>query len=135
MNTYSIQITVQAANMAAALASLGDAHVPTGCYVINDSVAPVQQAATEPAVTKASRRKSEPAAEQSKTESEAPAEQPKTEAVSLSEVRAFLTPFLKDAAIAPRVSELISTFGVSKLSAVPENKLGELLAKAKEQFA
>lgn len=47
------------------------------------------------------------------------------------EVRALLTPLLRDPDTAPQVAELMATFGATKLSKIPADKLPEVLAAAK----
>ena len=63
------------------------------------------------------------------------AKSPSDETVTIDVVRAYLSPFLSDPVRAPLVTALVKDIGgATRLSAVPADKLGALLAAAKEKF-
>ena len=117
-----MQFTIEAKSIAEAIAILTAAAggAPAKPEVTKDAAAPAKAPAAAPAAAKA------PAA------APAPAPAPAAAAgMTLTEVRAKLTPLMTGANVPlkPVITALINTYA-AQLSAVPEDKFAELVAKA-----
>lgn len=111
-----VTITIKAPELAAAIQSLADAIVAAGCIpveipkTVKEDPTPTEELAQQVELT----------------------EEPKTDTapvVKLEDVRAKLADLMK-AGKGDKVKALFSEFGVSKLTALPEDKLPAIMARA-----
>jgi len=119
-----ITLHVLAPELAAAIQSLADAIVAAGCIPV-EIPAKVQEDTTPTQELAAQVEMEAPPAEAKQQEAK---EELKTNVVKLEDVRAKMAEVMEKGK-REEVKNLLSEFGVNKLTALPKDKLGEFLAR------